>query len=102
MAIADLIRSDAGLATPLVEGLAPTRAEVVYAAQCEMAVSIEDVLARRNGLEVYGWREALDAASAVAALLARVHGWPGEQREEELVRYGEKVRGRMKIAGLAA
>ncbi len=102
MAIADLIRSDAELATPLVEGLAPTRAEVVYAAQCEMAVSIEDVLARRNGLEVYGWREALDAASAVAALLARVHGWPGEQREQELVRYREKVRGRMKIAGLAA
>ena len=43
-----LAESDPSLVLPLVQGEAPIRAQVVYAARNEMAVTIEDVLARRS------------------------------------------------------
>ncbi|HTU35283.1 MAG TPA: FAD-dependent oxidoreductase [Candidatus Acidoferrum sp.] len=60
--------------------VAAIKAEVVFCARYEMAVSIEDVLARRVGLESYGWREALAAAPAVADLLAAELHWPEEYK----------------------
>src|SRR5579862_3169790 len=50
--VLELVKSDATLALPLVEGQAPIRAQVVYAVRREMARSIEDVLARRIGLQL--------------------------------------------------
>ncbi len=46
------------------------RAEVVWAAQCEMARSVEDVLARRTRALFLDARAAIEAAPAVADLLA--------------------------------
>ena len=43
--------------------LAPIRAEVIFGAREELAATIEDVLARRIGLQMYGWRGG-DARSA--------------------------------------
>jgi glycerol-3-phosphate dehydrogenase len=93
---------DQGLAAPLVEGLAPVRAEVVFAARDEMAISIEDVLARRIGLESYGWREAIRAAPSVADLLAREFGWSEAAKRGALDQYIERVGSLMRKAGLAA
>ena len=90
------------LSAPLVDGLGPLRAEVVFAAREEMAVSIEDVLARRIGLELYGWNEALQAAPVVADLLARELGWTEPARREALDQYVGRVRRLMERAGLAA
>ncbi len=87
---------------PLVEGLAPLRAEVVFGVREEMAVSIEDVLARRIGLELYGWREALQAAPVVADLLARELGWAEPARREALDQYVGRVCNLMERAGLVA
>ncbi len=89
------------LSTPLVEDLAPLRAEVVFAAREEMAVSIEDVLARRIGLELYGWKESLQAAPVAADLLARELGWSESAGREALDRYVERVFRLMERAGLA-
>jgi glycerol-3-phosphate dehydrogenase len=86
----------------LVEGLAPVRAEVVFAARDEMAISIEDVLARRIGLESYGWREAIRAAPSVADLLAREFGWSEAAKRGALDQYIERVGSLMRKAGLAA
>jgi len=97
-----IAREQPELAAPLVEGLGPLRAEVVFAAREEMAVSIEDVLARRIGIELYGWNEALQAAPAVADLLARELGWPESARREALDQYVGRVRRLMERAGLAA
>jgi glycerol-3-phosphate dehydrogenase len=59
------------LRRPLIDGAPPIRAEVVYAIRHEMAVTVEDVLARRIGLELYDWRMAMEAAPIVADLMSR-------------------------------
>jgi glycerol-3-phosphate dehydrogenase len=100
--VMELTTLDQELAAPLVEGLAPVRAEVVFAAQDEMAISIEDVLARRMGLELYGWREAIQAAPVVADLLARELGWSEAAKREALDSYIDRKRGLMRKAGMVS
>ena len=81
--------------------LAAIKAEVVFCARHEMALSIEDVLARRLGLESSGWREALAAAPAVADLLAAELHWPDDLKRRALDRYLSRVRGLMRSANEA-
>jgi glycerol-3-phosphate dehydrogenase len=97
-----LARHNPKLASPLVEGLAPVGAEVVFCTRDEMAVSIEDILARRIGLEIYGWREALQAAPVVANLLAREFAWSESAKQEALDRYVTRIRSLMARAGLGS
>lgn len=94
-----LVNSDASLALPLVEGQAPIRAQVVYAARKEMALTIEDVLARRIGLQLYGWRLAIRATPVVAALLRRELGWSGAQEAKAVYEYVSKVNHMLAVAG---
>jgi glycerol-3-phosphate dehydrogenase len=94
-----LTKKDPDLAAPLVEGLAPIRAEVVFAARNEMAATIEDVIARRIGLQLYGWREAVRAAPAVAELLARELGWTAIAKREAITEYQAKIGGWMQKSG---
>lgn len=79
----------------LIPGAAPIRAEVVYAARHEMALTVEDVLARRIGLELYDWRMATEAAPVVADLLSRELGYTVTADE-----YIAKIRRLMRTAGL--
>jgi len=58
------------LARPLVPQLPATGAEVVWACRCEMARSVDDVLARRTRSLLFDARAAQAAAPAVARLLA--------------------------------
>jgi glycerol-3-phosphate dehydrogenase len=98
--VLSLVDSDRSLALPLVQGEAPIRAQVVYAAREEMALTIEDVLARRIGLQLYGWRLAIQAAPAVAAILRRELGWREEQEASALDGYVAKVNHMLTTAGL--
>jgi glycerol-3-phosphate dehydrogenase len=95
-----LARGDASLAARLVEGLPHVRAEVVYAIRNEMAQTIEDILARRLGLQLFDWRKSIEAAPAVADLLARELGWTGERRDEAVTNYTGKIRGFLGVLGL--
>ena len=99
--VMDLAREQAELAAPLVEGLAPTRAEAAFAIRDEMAVSIEDVLSRRIGLQTHSWKHAIRAAPAVAELLARELGWSEKRKQEALDQYVAKIHEIMAEAGLA-
>jgi glycerol-3-phosphate dehydrogenase len=94
-----LVENDPSLALPLVESEAPIRAQVVYAVRSEMALTIEDVLARRIGLQLYGWRLAIQAAPAVAALLRRELGWSEQQEASALDGYVAKVNHMLTTAG---
>lgn len=96
-----LVGGDSSLAAPLVEGLAPIAAEVIYGVRNEMATSIEDILARRAGLEIYGWRDAINAAPAVARLLARELGWSESTTRDSAAQYISRIRGLMQKAGLS-
>jgi glycerol-3-phosphate dehydrogenase len=88
------------LARPLLEGLAPIRAEVVFGARDELAASIEDVLARRIGLQLYGWRDSIRAAPAVAQLLARELGWLEDAKQQAIAEYLAKIEGLIEKAGI--
>lgn len=77
------------------------RAEVIRAVRNEMAVTIEDVLARRIGLQLFGWRLAIQAAPAAATLMARELGWSSRQKESELQKYVAKVNRMLEAAGQA-
>jgi glycerol-3-phosphate dehydrogenase len=90
-AVLELARSDRSLALPLVDGALPIRAQVVYALRQEMAATIEDVLARRIGLQLFDWRLAIQAAPAVAALLGHELGWSQDEEQRNLEQYAAKV-----------
>ena len=94
-----MAESDSSLALPLVEGQAPIRAEAVYAARNEMALTVEDVLARRIGVQLLGWRLAIQATPVVAALLGRELGWNAEEEAEAVEGYAAKVNHMLKAAG---
>ena len=96
-----LITKDPNLGEPLVKGLASLRAEVAFAARFEMAMTVEDVLARRIGLQFYGWSEAIAAAPPTADVLARELRWSEAERDNALSEYVKKIRELQRKAGLA-
>jgi len=69
------------------------RAEIVYCIRNEMAETIEDLLARRTGVQMYGWAGALNAASVVGQLLAREKNWDSAKEAEAVSGYSDKIRG---------
>ena len=95
-----LAEAEPDLARPLLEGLAPIRAEVVFGSRDELAASIEDVLARRIGLQLYGWRDSIRAAPAVAELLARELGWLEDAKQQAIAEYLAKIEGLIEKAGI--
>ncbi|MGA7851916.1 MAG: FAD-dependent oxidoreductase [Candidatus Acidiferrales bacterium] len=100
--VLELAEKEPDLARPLVDGLAPIRAEVIFGAREELAATIEDVLARRIGLQMYGWQEAMRAAPNVADLLAREPGWPEAARREAVNEYVAKIEKSMQTSGISA
>ena len=86
---------------PLAEGLASLGAEVVFCARYEMATSLDDILARRIGLEFQGWRDAIAAAPVVADLLGAELGWSAELKQRQLGEYIITIEARMRDCGLA-
>ena len=86
-----IVRSDAALGEPLVPGLPYLRAEAVYAARHEMAVTLDDVLSRRTRARVLARDASVDAARPVADLLARELGWTDHERDLEVCSYRASV-----------
>ena len=82
--IVELIEHDPTLAEPLVDGLDYVRAEVVFAVRHEMALTVEDVLARRTRALLFDRRGARDAARSTALLMAPILGWSSERIEREV------------------
>ena len=99
--VLELIRGDANLSLPLVDGFPALQAGVVYCAREESAQTIEDVLARRLGLQLYDWRASILAAPVVGELLGRELGWSEREKSEQVARYVEKIRGFLRELGLS-
>ncbi len=84
-ALEELIRSDPRLGRPVHPRLRPLLGEVLWAVRQEMARTVDDVLSRRTRSLVLDARAAMEAAPAVANLMAveleREAGWAEDQVE---------------------
>lgn len=95
-----LVAADPSLAEPLVPGLPYERAEAVYAARSEMAVTLVDVLTRRTRCHLLDREATVAAAPAVAALLAAELGWDEATTAAQVAEYEQlAARERAEAAG---
>lgn len=86
--------------SPLIEGWPSPQVEVVYCAREEMAVTLEDVLARRLGLQLYDWRMAMRAAPRTGSCLADELGWTKEETIAAVRTYTGKILEYLRELGL--
>ena len=93
-------RENAALLEPIVPEHPAIRAEVVYSVRKEMAATIEDVLARRLGIQLYSWRTAIEAAPVVGSLMAAELGWSDAATHTAITGYVEKIHHLLDAAGL--
>jgi glycerol-3-phosphate dehydrogenase len=82
--ITQLTGDDMSLSEKLVNGYGYTRAQVLWAIRNEMAVTVEDVLARRIRLLFLDADAAIQAAPAVADIFQRETGWSDKRKQEQL------------------
>ena len=68
--IKKLQNDNPSLKEKIIEGLSYTKAEIIWAVRYEMAMTVEDVLARRTRLLFLDAKAAVKAAPVVAALMA--------------------------------
>lgn len=85
--VADLITEDPSLAEPVVEGGEYLRAEVVYAARCELARNVDDVLSRRTRMRVFARDLSVKAAPEVGRLLQRELGLTDDEVARQVEDY---------------
>ncbi|MCX6507899.1 MAG: glycerol-3-phosphate dehydrogenase/oxidase [Actinobacteria bacterium] len=99
--ITDLIATDPTLGKIAIEGLPYRKAEFVYSARDEMAVTLTDLLARRTRAHIQDARATLRAAASIAALVAPTMGWDTAQQDKEVASYRQLVETEFSAAGLS-
>jgi glycerol-3-phosphate dehydrogenase len=88
------------LLEPAMAGLPYTGAELVYAAREEMAQTLDDVLSRRTRATIQRAQASMDAAAAVAALIAPDMGWDEQEAADQAARFIESCQKELLTAGL--
>ncbi len=83
-AVRDLERADPGLGRLMHPGLPYRLSQAAWAARREMAVRLEDVMARRTRALFLNARAAIAAAPAVAAVLGAELSWSAERTRGEI------------------
>lgn len=101
LGIVELLRENSAWKTRIAENLPVIKAEIVFCIRKEMAETIEDLLARRTGTQMYGWRAALQAAPVVGRILALEKGWDPEKERAAVYEYSNKIRGYLRELGLS-
>jgi glycerol-3-phosphate dehydrogenase len=86
-----LIADRPELARPVVGGGGYLAAEIVYAVSHEAALHLDDVLTRRTRISIEVWDRGVQAATAVAPLMAEVLGWSDATVARELEHYRARV-----------
>ncbi|MGQ0617019.1 MAG: glycerol-3-phosphate dehydrogenase/oxidase [Acidimicrobiia bacterium] len=91
LSLADGPDGDPSLRRPLVPGLPYLRAEAVYGARFEMALTVDDVLARRTRARVLARDASVAVASEVAALIGPELGWDEAEQARQAEAYRRSV-----------
>jgi glycerol-3-phosphate dehydrogenase len=89
----ELLRENSEWQTRVTSRVPAIQAELVYSIRFEMAETIEDLLARRTGIQMYGWNEALAAAPVAGKFLASEKGWDSAKEAAAVAEYTAKIRG---------
>ena len=89
--VLELIVSDKKLAKQLSPSLPYLKAEIVYAASHEGAMSVDDVISRRTRLAFEAPHAGVDLAEEVATLIAPVLGWGVREKKASVAQYREQV-----------
>ena len=79
------------LGEPLVAGLPYLKAEALYAVHHEMAVTLEDILARRTHVLDQARDQGLGIAAEVAMLMAAELNWSDQEQVRQVDRYRQAV-----------
>ncbi len=95
-----LIEEHPELADVAIPGLNYVKAEFVYGARNEMAVSLIDLLTRRTRAHLIDARATLESAGEIARLVAPELHWDEHERAAQLAKYTELVRHEFSRAGL--
>jgi glycerol-3-phosphate dehydrogenase len=85
--IIKLIREQEHLRAPVVEGLPQILAEVVYAAQTEMAMTLADALVRRTRLAILAGEDSVRCSAAAAELMARELEWDDDELKRQIAQF---------------
>ena len=99
--ILDLVASDPALGQRLIPELPFIRAEIIYACRAEMAMRLEDTLARRARIELEASDRGAGVATEVAALMAGELDWSPETARAETAAYIAMVRSSLAEEGLS-
>jgi glycerol-3-phosphate dehydrogenase len=89
--VLELITADKKLAAPLAEGLPYLKAEIVYAASHEGAMSVDDVISRRTRLAFEAPQAGIELVDDIAALIAPVLGWGAKEKKASIAEYKSQV-----------
>lgn len=98
--IQNLANADASLSRRIIFDHPMIRAEVVNAVCEELAATIEDVLARRLGVQFYSWCAAREAAPAVGAIIGAELGWSLDETRSAVDSYISHINRLLDLAGL--
>jgi glycerol-3-phosphate dehydrogenase len=98
--VLELTKQNQSLAKPILADRPLIQAEVIYTVREELAATIEDVLARRLGVQFYSWRDAIQAAPVVGSLIAGELRWSEAETKSAITAYVNKINHLLERAGL--
>ncbi|WP_197382265.1 glycerol-3-phosphate dehydrogenase/oxidase [Mycolicibacterium mengxianglii] len=86
-----LATEDKELLTPITEAPVYLKVEAAYAAACEGALHLEDILSRRMRISIEYPHRGVDCAREVAEVVAPILGWSAEDVDREVATYIARV-----------
>ena len=89
--VSSLIAEDPRLGEPIIDGSPYVKAEVVYAARCELARTVDDVLSRRTRMRLFARDLSVRAAPVVAELLGHELGLTVAEQERQVADYAAAI-----------
>jgi glycerol-3-phosphate dehydrogenase len=97
-----LVETDPTLGQRVIPDLPFIRAEIVYACRAEMAMRLDDAIARRVRIELEASDRGVAVATEMARLMAGELGWTPDQTQAEADSYITAIRGSLEVEGLAS
>ena len=89
--VLEISTGDRSLLNPIIPGLPYLKAEIIYSATHEGALSVSDVLSRRTRISFEDREQGLLVADEVATLIGNELGWSEIEREQSLSQYRAQI-----------